>query len=121
MTPSEIEMFEIENYSRLQRIKKDNGDANNPTLDYEIRVSAAKLEKLGVNLESLNLWWYWIKEGITTQTNEKEIYVYLMNMRDVIEDGLEIAKEENAEKTIKYLEKELKRVNEKIYQNPPVS
>ncbi len=55
MTPSEMEMFEIENYSRLQRIKKDNGDANNPTLDYEIRVSAAKLEKLGVNLESLNL------------------------------------------------------------------
>ena len=54
-------------------------------------------------------------------TNEKEINVYLMNMRDVIEDGLEIAKEENAEKTIKYLEKELKRVNEKIYQNPPVS
>ena len=50
-----------------------------------------------------------------------EINVYLMNMRDVIEDALEIAQEENAERTIKYLQKELKRVNEKIYQNPPIS
>ena len=55
MTPSEMEILEIENYSRLQRIKKDNGNTENPTLDYEIRVSAAKLEKLGVNLETLNL------------------------------------------------------------------
>lgn len=55
MTPAEMEMYEIENYSRLQRIKKDNGSAENPTLDYEIRVSTAKLEKLGVNLETLNL------------------------------------------------------------------
>ncbi len=51
--------------------------------------------------------------------SEKEINVYLMNMRDVLEDALEVAQSENAEKTIKYLEKELKRVNEKIYQNPP--
>ena len=54
-------------------------------------------------------------------TNEKELNVYLMSMRDVLEDGLEIAKEKDAEKTIKYLEKQLKRINEKIYQNPPVS
>ncbi len=52
---------------------------------------------------------------------EKEINVYYMQMRDVIEDALELAQKENATETVKYLEKELKRVNEKIYQNPPVS
>ena len=44
-----------------------------------------------------------------------------MSMRDVLEDALEIAKAENSTETVKYLEKELKRVNEKIYQNPPIS
>lgn len=51
---------------------------------------------------------------------EKEINVYYMQMRDVIEDALELAQKEEAAETIKYLEKELRRVNEKIYQNPPV-
>ena len=52
---------------------------------------------------------------------EKEINVYLMSMRDILEDALEIAKAEDAAHTIAYLEKELRRVNEKIYQNPPIS
>ena len=55
MTPSEMEIYEIENYSRLQRIKKENGDNENAVLEYEIRVSAVKLESLGVNLENLTL------------------------------------------------------------------
>ena len=55
MTPQEMQFNEIENYSRLQRIKKANGDSKNDMLDYEIRVSAAKLESAGVNLESLTL------------------------------------------------------------------
>ena len=42
MTPQEIQMFEIENYSRLQRIKKANGEKQNETLDYEsVRFSYA--------------------------------------------------------------------------------
>ena len=55
MTPAEMQMLEIENYSRLQRIKKANGDTINEALEYEIKVSAAKLENQGVNLESLTL------------------------------------------------------------------
>ncbi|MBQ9360365.1 MAG: hypothetical protein IJT96_04945 [Lachnospiraceae bacterium] len=55
MTPQEMEYMEIENYSRLQRIKKDNGGHDNPALDYEISVSTAKLSALGVNVENITM------------------------------------------------------------------
>ena len=55
MTPQEMEFMEIENYSRLQKIKKENGDQVNPYLDYEIKVSTAKLSALGVNVENITL------------------------------------------------------------------
>ena len=55
MTPQEMEYMEIENYSRLQRIKKDNGSHDNPALDYEISVSTAKLSALGVNVENITM------------------------------------------------------------------
>ena len=54
-------------------------------------------------------------------TLEKEINVYLMTMREILEDLLEVATKENAQETMRCIEKELKRVNEKIYQNPPLS
>ncbi|MBR1629852.1 MAG: hypothetical protein IJ679_11410 [Lachnospiraceae bacterium] len=53
MTIEEIRNLEIDNFCRLQMIKRDNGDQENPTLDYQIKQSAAKLESMGVNLESL--------------------------------------------------------------------
>ena len=55
MTPQEMQFEEIENYARLQSIKAANGDQKNAVLDYEIKVSAAKLQTIGVNLENLNL------------------------------------------------------------------
>ncbi|MBQ7676822.1 MAG: hypothetical protein IJT32_01185 [Lachnospiraceae bacterium] len=51
---SELSAAEIENYSRLQRIKQANKEEN-PVLDYEIIVSRAKLESMGINPESLTL------------------------------------------------------------------
>ncbi|MBR1523512.1 MAG: hypothetical protein IJ641_03540 [Lachnospiraceae bacterium] len=55
MTPQEIEYMEIENYSRLQKIKQENGKQENSYLDYEIKVSKAKLSSLGVNVEDITL------------------------------------------------------------------
>ena len=55
MTPQEMIREEIDNYSRLQRIKDANGEQKNKQLDYEITVSAAKLQSYGVNLEKLTL------------------------------------------------------------------
>ena len=55
MTPQEIEYMEIENYSRLQKIKQENGKHENSYLDYEIKVSRAKLSSLGVNVEDITL------------------------------------------------------------------
>ena len=53
MTPQEMEITEMNNYCMLQRIKKDNKDTENATLDYEIKVSAAKLSTLWVNVKDL--------------------------------------------------------------------
>ncbi len=55
MAPQEIIKDELENYFCLQRIKKDNNGQPNSSLEYELRVSAAKLESLGVNVENLAL------------------------------------------------------------------
>ena len=55
MTLEEMKSIEIDNYCRLQMIKRDNGDQKNPTLDYQIKQSAAKLETYGVNIENLTL------------------------------------------------------------------
>ena len=55
MTIDEMRRQEIENYCRLQRIKHDNGEQENFTLDYEIKQSTALLESMGVNLENLKI------------------------------------------------------------------
>ncbi|MBQ9360462.1 MAG: hypothetical protein IJT96_05445 [Lachnospiraceae bacterium] len=55
MTPQEMEVSEINNYSMLQRIKSANKEQENPVLDYEIKVSAARLATLGVNVKDLTL------------------------------------------------------------------
>ncbi len=55
MTPEEMKTGLITIYSDLQKIKKANGGHENQELDYQIRVTAAKLESLGVNVEELTL------------------------------------------------------------------
>ena len=54
-------------------------------------------------------------------SSEKELNVHLLYMRDTIEDALEVAKEGDTEKTLAFLEKALKRVEQKLYQNPPLT
>ena len=55
MTLEEMKAELIEHYSELQAIKKDNGDYENKTLNYRIKVLAAKLSSLGVNVEDITL------------------------------------------------------------------
>ena len=55
MTLEERKEKEIEKYCDLQLIKRDNGGNPNPTLDYKIAESAAKLETFGVNLEAITI------------------------------------------------------------------
>ena len=50
MALEEMKGVEIDNCCRLQMIKRDNGDQKNPTLDDQIKQSAAKLETYGVNI-----------------------------------------------------------------------
>lgn len=55
MTEKELITFLIGNYVDLQRIKKANGEFNNPELDYQIVTVTAKLSSLGVNVQDLTL------------------------------------------------------------------
>ncbi len=51
---NELQLNEIDRYSLLQRIKNASKEEN-AVLDYEIAISKAKLETMGVNLEELTL------------------------------------------------------------------
>ena len=42
-------------YTDLQRIKNANGDTVNRELDYQIKVTIAKLSSLGVSVEDITL------------------------------------------------------------------
>lgn len=55
MTEKELITMTIDRYSDLQRIKKANGDHKNSELDYLLRVTAAKLSSMGVNIEDITL------------------------------------------------------------------
>lgn len=55
MTDKELITVTIDRYTDLQRIKKANGDYNNPELDYQIKVTIAKLSSLGVSVEDITL------------------------------------------------------------------
>lgn len=52
--PNAIELagIELENYARLQRIKEASKE-DNSVLDYEIKLSEAKLHSYGVSTEDL--------------------------------------------------------------------
>ncbi len=55
MTDKELITVTIDRYTDLQRIKKANGDYVNPELEYQIKVTVAKLASLGVSVEDITL------------------------------------------------------------------
>ncbi len=55
MTDKELITVTIDRYTDLQRIKKANGNTENKELDYQIKVTIAKLSSLGVSVEDLTL------------------------------------------------------------------
>lgn len=55
MTEKELIAVLIDKYTDLQRIKKANRDTPNEELEYQIKVTIAKLSSMGVNVEDLTL------------------------------------------------------------------
>lgn len=55
MTDKELIMVTIDRYTDLQQIKKANGGHENEMLDYLIKVTAAKLSSMGINVEDITL------------------------------------------------------------------
>lgn len=52
--------------------------------------------------------------------NEKELNCNLFDQLSIIEEAQEIAKEENAEKTLRFLEMKKRQIERKLYQEPPL-
>lgn len=55
MTEKELITVLIDKYTDLQRIKQANGDVHNKELEYQIKVTVAKLSSLGVSVEDITL------------------------------------------------------------------
>lgn len=55
MTREELISVTIDKYTDLQRIKRANGNVENKELDYQIKVTLAKLSSLGVSVEDITL------------------------------------------------------------------
>lgn len=55
MTDKELITVTIDRYTDLQRIKKANGDYVNPELEYQLKVTVAKLASMGVSVEDITL------------------------------------------------------------------
>lgn len=55
VTDKELITITIDRYAELQRIKRENGSQENRELDYAIKLTAAKLSSLGVNIEDITL------------------------------------------------------------------
>ena len=55
MTREELISLTIDNYTDLQRIKKANGNTENKELDYQLKVTIAKLSSLGISVEDITL------------------------------------------------------------------
>lgn len=55
MTREELISLTIDKYTDLQRIKKANGDNENKELDYQLKVTVAKLSSLGISVEDITL------------------------------------------------------------------
>lgn len=55
MTREELISLTIDKYTDLQRIKKANGNTENKELDYQLKVTVAKLSSLGISVEDITL------------------------------------------------------------------
>lgn len=55
VTEKELITILIDKYTDLQRIKKANGDFNNPELDYQLKVIKNKLSALGIPTEEYEM------------------------------------------------------------------
>ena len=55
MTREELISLTIDKYTDLQRIKKANGNPENKELDYQLKVTIAKLSSLGISVEDITL------------------------------------------------------------------
>ena len=55
MTREELISLTIDKYTDLQRIKKANGNTENKELDYQLKVTIAKLSSLGISVEYITL------------------------------------------------------------------
>lgn len=55
MTDKELITITIDRYTDLQRIKQANGNQDNKELEYQIKVTTAKLSSMGVNVEDITL------------------------------------------------------------------
>ena len=55
MTEKELITIMIDKYTDLQRIKKANGEYNNPELEYQLKVMKNKLSALGIPTEDYEM------------------------------------------------------------------
>ena len=55
MTREELISLTIDKYTDFQRIKKANGNTENKELDYQLKVTIAKLSSLGISVEDITL------------------------------------------------------------------
>ena len=55
MTEKELITVLIDKYTDLQRIKRANNGVENQELEYQIKVTIAKLTSLGVSMEDITL------------------------------------------------------------------
>ena len=55
MKREELISLTIDKYTDLQRIKKANGNTENKELDYQLKVTIAKLSSLGISVEDITL------------------------------------------------------------------
>ena len=55
MSDKELVIITIDKYTDLQKIKKANGNYENAELDYQIKVTLAKLAFLGISVEDITI------------------------------------------------------------------
>lgn len=55
MSDKELVIITIDKYTDLQKIKKANGNHENKELDYQIKVTLAKLASLGISVEDITI------------------------------------------------------------------
>ncbi len=55
MSDKELVIITIDKYTDLQKIKKANGNYENAELDYQIKVTLAKLASLGISVEDITI------------------------------------------------------------------